>query len=239
MRADAGEETLRGELLRTARADLFLAIACDRGVPGAWEALARRFLPGLGTLVFRLGAPPAVARAILEELPGELCSPPPRGGARTRIGTFDGSGSLAAWLAVHVRRRLVDRWRAARTCEPAGPLEELPAPEIDPGDALVAKETRARARSALESGWARMTTSEALACEWKLQGAMSQRQIAQLLGVCEPRVSRLLDAAQLKLWTAIRRGIGRSALSTIERGQIVDALSELVAERRRAAPRAS
>jgi hypothetical protein len=68
---------------------------------------------------------------------------------------------------------------------------------------------------------------------------MSQRQIAQLLGVCEPRVSRLLDAAQLKLWTAIRRGIGRSALSTIEHGQIVDALSELVAERRRAAPRAS
>jgi RNA polymerase sigma-70 factor (ECF subfamily) len=204
-------------LERAHGADLYLAIACDAGLARSWETLEERVLPGLSRVAARRGASAAEAQDVLAELPGELCSPPPSGGARTRLGSYDGSGSLFAWLAVVVARRVADlrrasytpTGRAATSLEASG--ESAPAPAATdaasrrPIDRLVLDEEASRFREALRRAWRDLTDREALVLLWKHRDGLAQRDIARLLDVGEPRVSRLLDAALAKLRTTIQR----------------------------------
>lgn len=201
-------------LERTALGDLYLAIACDERLPAAWEAFVGRFSPRLRALARRRGAREDEADAIARELPGALVAPPALGGARTRMGTFDGSGSLLAWLATIVAYRLVDPHRAPRT-EPIEAVlraEESSARRVaptadasaDPASLAVADESRARFSDALAGAWAHLAPRERLAVGWKYRDGLSQIDIARLLGVGPPRASRILARAVEKL----RVGLG-------------------------------
>jgi RNA polymerase sigma factor (sigma-70 family) len=183
-----------------AAADLFLAAACDAGVEGAWERLAELHDARLRGLLRHWGATAAEAEQLADELPGELATPPPRGGARTRIGTFDASGSLAAWLAVVARRRWADLARAETRGDPARPIgEHDPAPASPPLQKLVDDETAARLSQALAETWPKLTPREALALLYRYADGLPQTRIAALMGVGEPRVSRLLKKALSRL----------------------------------------
>src|SRR5689334_13376613 len=72
-------------LARAALGDLFLAVACEEGVPGAWDRFAAAFGRTLVGIAVRRGAANAEAEEIAREIPGELFTPPPRGGCRTRL----------------------------------------------------------------------------------------------------------------------------------------------------------
>jgi RNA polymerase sigma factor (sigma-70 family) len=200
-------------------ADLFLSIACETDVPDAWRVLVERVLVTLGPVAGRRGASPAEAHELLAELPGELCAPPPSGGARTRIGTYDGSGSLFAWLAVIIARRVADAHRAGGS-RSRPPVLSLDARGGDAGAAEVASDRSAppegrvleqeavrNLRSALREVWDRLTDREALALLWKHRDGLSQRDIARILDVGEPRVSRILDGAVAKLREGLSRRI--------------------------------
>jgi RNA polymerase sigma-70 factor (ECF subfamily) len=187
-----------------AGADLFLAVACDRGVPGSWEVLRERFFPSLKGVLVSKGATGALADEILDDLFGDLCSPPPRGGARTRIGTFDGKGPLAGWLAIVAVRRFYDRVRA-RTAAPhpaafgSGGSESgggLTPPDGDPTplQALAATERVRRFEDVLQEALAGLTSRERLAVLFKYRDGLPQREVARLLGVSDSRVTRLLQA---------------------------------------------
>ena len=145
------------ELLARLRAgDLYLALACDRDAPGALQALERRHFPRLRGLLLARGASSAEAAELLADLPAELCSPPPRGAARTRLGTYEGSGTLFGWLAVIALRRLSDRARrpaaAALDGHPEVAAMALP-PSADPARAAGADESVQRVELALRGGW--------------------------------------------------------------------------------------
>src|SRR5688572_3084681 len=75
----AGVEATAGEarevLRRTARADLALAIACEEGVPGAWEALVAGLLPRLAGLARKRGLSQADAEALASDVVSDLSLP--------------------------------------------------------------------------------------------------------------------------------------------------------------------
>lgn len=104
----AGEVSLRALLARSAANDLYLALACEAGVPGATEALSRRYTAQVAELGRGLGLDEAAATQAARELLDDVARPPGRGASRTPLGAFDGSGSLRAWLAALLVRRLAD-----------------------------------------------------------------------------------------------------------------------------------
>jgi RNA polymerase sigma factor (sigma-70 family) len=191
-----------------AMSDLYLAAACDAGSPGAWEVLAERLRPRLEGFAVRRGLASNEAEARVQDLLGDLALPPPRGGARTLLATYDGSGSFFGWLCVVLLRRIAG---AARSRKPvsldARPAEDVDAsvpvgagrPAPDPATEAVGAEQVARFDGALAHAWAGLRDQERLALLLKHRDGLRQRQIATLLGVGEPRVSRIVAAAVERL----------------------------------------
>jgi RNA polymerase sigma factor (sigma-70 family) len=198
-------------LERAAGRDLYLAIAADQGLGEAWAAFTAAFLPRLKGLAQSSGASEAEAEEAAHELPGHLASPPPGGETRTRIGRYEGGGSLFAWLAVILERRLIDRARERKAtplpldessgCEPAASAQ-------GPADLAVDGETRRLVSEALGVAWQRLRPGEALALLYKYRDGLTQREIARLLGLGEPRVSQLVAQAVGRIRSTLRHRLG-------------------------------
>ncbi len=198
-------------LEKAALADVYLAVACDERVPEAWERFARRFEPLLVAMALRRGASRAAAEQIARDLPGQLFTPPEDGSARTRLGTFDGSGSLSGWLAVIVARRVVDVLRAgARAQETLDPDTAARSAE-DPVAAAIGSEAARRFGEAVDEAWRSLTPRESLALLLLHRDGLSQSQIARTMDVGEPRVSRIVAAATEKLRAAVARRLAPGA----------------------------
>jgi RNA polymerase sigma factor (sigma-70 family) len=213
-------------LARAALADLYLAVACDERAPGAWETFSSRFESKIVALGVRRGASRAEAEQIARDLPGQLFAPPDDGAARTRLGTFDGSGSLVGWLAVIVERRMADRRRAAARA-PAS-IDREPASRGAPGpvEAAIGAEAARCFADAVAAAWRSLTPREALALLLLHRDGLPQAQIARVLAVGEPRVSRIVAAASQKIRESVVRAVGAPAAE----GATWDALRRAVAE---------
>jgi RNA polymerase sigma factor (sigma-70 family) len=202
-------------LERLAAADLYLAAACDLGLPPAWQVFTERFLPRLRRFARSRGASETEAEDLTRDLPGDLALPPASGSARSRIGTYEGTGNLFGWLAVIVLRRLADRARAPRLVragDPAAGEEEDDAPRaaIDRDDPAGAAEAGEAARSvgrAFPAAWRTLTPQEALALLYRFRDGLAQREIARLFQVTESRISHLLRGATGKLRDALVREV--------------------------------
>ena len=90
-----GPDTVLRALELTSTSDLYLTISCELGLPDAWERVievhAAR-LDGLARQLGIVGDAGSIGRDVLADLSRPPASPPPR----TRIGTYDGSGTLFA-----------------------------------------------------------------------------------------------------------------------------------------------
>jgi RNA polymerase sigma factor (sigma-70 family) len=193
----------------TTSPDLALARACDAGLPGAWERLQKEYRRRLLAFLRKRGAKRGEAEEVLEEALAALAEPPARGGARTQIGTYDGRGSLHAWLATLASRRLTDRWRARSALARLRP----PAPEgglheMDPADRAAGAEAAGRVAGALEEAWPLLTPKELQAVVLKYRSGLAQTEIAEAMGVGEPRVSRLLSSATTRLRAFLEERLG-------------------------------
>lgn len=213
--------------------DLYLAAACDRRADRAWDRFAARFLPWLRGVLERQGARTDEAAELCDETPGVLVEPPASGRARTKLGTWDGRARLSSWLAGITLRR----WAARRTSADARASGGTDAAHVADGAmrpaaepplaAVLGAEAATRLAAALDAGWARLTDRERLAVVLRHRARLPQARIAALLGVGEPRVSRLLSSAVARLQEAVS-GVGPEHALT-PRGAAV--LSEWLATR--------
>jgi RNA polymerase sigma factor (sigma-70 family) len=218
-----------GGPLRTA--DLYLATACDERVPGAWETLQSTLFPGLRGLLARRGVPIGEIDDLLSDLSGYLCEPAPGGERPTRLGTYDGSGRLFSWLAVLAFRRLGERRRErTRVAGEPADLALLPAAPRIPLSALVEEETVRRFRVSLDQAWGDLTPRERLVVLLKFRDGLSQKDIARLLGVGEPRASRLVQAGLARLREAVAFQL-RSTVAEGADGTLWKTLRDAVAGR--------
>jgi len=204
--ADTAPGQFMRRLSRVAGEEIFLAIACEEHVPGAWEAFTRSHADALKQAAARHRAPGTDSEEIAEGLVGDLFSPPAGGGSRTRLGTWDGSGPLGAWLLAVLKNRFLDALRStdgeARRRESVGRAAGPGAAERavdDPARVYLEAEERFAFENRLKDAWETLSPTEMLALTLKFRDGRSQVEIAGLLGVGEPRVSRLVASATRKL----------------------------------------
>ena len=191
---------LDGALARAALPDLFLAVACERNVDGAWEALTQRVLPELRAVALRCNASSSEAEEIVASLPGDLVAPVRGDPDVTRLSTYDGSGSLRGWLSAMVARRSADRGRERRP----QPIESAPEPRAVSVRTEIA-ELGERLRAVLCEAWSALTPKESLALLLCYRDGLAQKKVAAVLAVGEPRLSRLLKGATGKLRDRVER----------------------------------
>jgi RNA polymerase sigma factor (sigma-70 family) len=199
---DLDIRTLATEVANLHHEDLYLARLCERGDERAWRAFVARFEPDLRAVLGRR-SDPGEAETVTAEVLSEVALAPPRGGSRTRLGTYEGTGPLWAWLATFGVRALRARWRGRRERLWAVPPESTapPAPPVPETEEAV------RAFVAgLRAGWAQLEKAERWALGWKHRDGLPQRTIGRLLGVSEPTVSRLVSRGTTKLRSALAAG---------------------------------
>jgi len=204
--ADTAPGNFMMRLSRVAGSEIYLAIACEEHLPGAWEAFQATHAEDLKRAAVRHRAPGTDSEEIAEGLIGDLFAPPAGGAARTRLGTWDGSGPLGAWLVAVLRNRFLDAKRTSDgESRRRGHLGRLGLPasaardEDDPALAAEAREERSRFEQRLKDAWEGLTPSEMLALTLKFRDGRSQVEIAALLDVGEPRVSRIVASGIRRL----------------------------------------
>jgi RNA polymerase sigma factor (sigma-70 family) len=217
----AHDDTVR----KTARADLAIAVACDERASGAWEALHLRLFPRLRGLARKRGLRDADAETLASDVLSEMALPPGgTSGARTLLGTFDGTGSLFGWSAVILVRRLSRLRRPP--AEPPAPAADRP----DPAQALGDAESAQRFDGALRAAWERLAARERVALAYRYVDGKTQVEIARRLRLSAPRLSRVLTGAVAKL----RAHLGRADVAGRAGGPLWDVMADTL--RKRMAP---
>lgn len=237
---DPTSDAVRAAIPRLAGADLYLATACDAYRESAWRLLDADLVPRLAALARSRGVPAGTASDAADDLRQDLALAAPGGAARTLIGTYDGTGSLFAWLATILLRRL---WKRKATTKAAaggdeddgcGPALPAPAASADPVSVLLDSEQAARFRAAFAAAWERCTRNERMAILGSHRHGLHHREIATLLGVGRPRVTRLIASGVARLRDGVvaafdrERPAGQRAWRALE-----DAIGDFLA---RAAP---
>ncbi len=200
--------------------DLVLACACEAGDAGAWAAFDQLYRDRLIGYAVRRGISGADGDAVVSDVIGDLFAPPTRGGARSVLGTYDGSGSLFGWLAIVVLRRIAGAARSRKpqsldAIEDTGSAEQATprvgiATQPPPDDALHQVEATTRFAEAFADAWAALSAQERLALVVKHRDGHTQRRAGELLGVGEARASRIVAAGVAKLVEALEaRGFPR------------------------------
>ena len=210
----ADGEAVRGAIGAIRAADFYLASACEQMVAGAWETFERAYYPRIKGLARRYGALEEEAEELARSLSGELVEPPPRGRSRTRIGTYDGRGSLFAWLSVFIIRHLSDR---ARRRPPEAGDENLDS-GVDssaqlPPQMVVSTETSARLTAALRDALLDLSTREYLIVKWLYVEEHTQSEVARRLEISVPRVHQIKSRAEGRLRDSVRRTLQEDSFS--------------------------
>ncbi|MBK8974351.1 MAG: sigma-70 family RNA polymerase sigma factor [Planctomycetes bacterium] len=193
-------------------ADLFLACAADADVPGAWEVLRRVHGDAVCRMLQSRGVPDATARDVVEGLPGALIAEPGGGGGRTRLGSYDGSGSLRSWLGIVAMRAVITERRRVQRAERAV-AHRARTHGVPPDPALLASDAELGSRFArrLRAAWDELPPRWRLALALRYVQGLPGAEIARVLGVGAPRVTRIVEAAIDNLRASLESEIASSS----------------------------
>ena len=181
-------------------ADLFLACAADREVPGAWEILLRVHGDSVRRMLRSRGVPDTTARDVVDALPGTLVVEPGTAGGRTRLATYDGSGSLRSWLGIVAMRAVIaERRRAERHERAVAQCATVEPTSVDAASHAGDSELGARLAQHLRDAWVALPPRWRLALALRYVQGLQGVEIARLLGVGAPRVTRIVESAVAKL----------------------------------------
>lgn len=191
------QPAFREALERAALADVALALALEQGSDAAWSHYQDHLRGRVVRAARGRGASLQVAEELADELPGTLLAAA-GDGHPSPLARYDGSGSLAGWMATIAGRRVVDRSNREARRESLAE-HHLPhdarLPESELLDAEQLEGVRRAARSLREE----LTARERLALLLRHQQGLAGRSVARMLGVSDSRVTRLLQAASNKV----------------------------------------
>jgi RNA polymerase sigma-70 factor (ECF subfamily) len=196
-----------GELAAAPWADLALADACVRAVPGAHEAFEASHGDALDAALAAAGVAAderaeARQRLRVRLLVQETGEPP-------RLSSYAGRGSLRAWLRVAaVREALMlvrsARRRAAHEVDDDGELLEQVALAEDPELMILRERCREELRAALVAAVAGLESRERTLLRLSLRDRLTVDQLGALFRVHRSTAARWLQALQAKLSAATR-----------------------------------
>ena len=201
--------------------DLYLSVACARGDARAIALVNEQYI---ATLVSALpafiqgsAAEDVIQLVRLRFLIGEHGRPP-------RIGDFDGTASLAAWLrvaAIRIAISLHRKHHREMIVDDVGAVADAPDPEL----ALLQRQYGAEFRAAFRSGFVSLTARERNLLRQHIIDRLGIDGIAALYGVHRATAARWLARARSTLIKRLRREL--QARLQVDRKQLEGMLALL------------
>jgi RNA polymerase sigma-70 factor (ECF subfamily) len=212
------ERNTREALEGVHAADLWLAAACARGMPGSANAFEGRYMPQLDGVLSRAGA--ELRDELRQRLREKLLVSP--AGKAPRIAEYGGRGPLTGWLKVVASRIALDFLRAREPASPDGDeLLSLPASGADPELAHLRDRYRQEFKVAMHEAAAALGTRPRNVLRLHYIDGLTMDEIAALHRVHRLTVVRWVTEAREALASTTRRvllqrfGIGRKELDSI------------------------
>ncbi len=210
--------------------DLYLACACGRGLPSAFEAF-EALLIDVPAWVRHLHASPDLVDEVRQQLRERLLVASPAGG-RPRIADYGGVGSLRAWLRV-AATRLALNLRRNRDDQPMASLDQaeqepaLTALSAAPELRVLRGRHQQTLLQAMRDAFLWLSREERTVLRLQYSARLTIEQIARALRVDPATVKRRLSQARTNMLNETRRLLGeRLRLSIAEVDSLIDALRE-------------
>jgi RNA polymerase sigma-70 factor, ECF subfamily len=205
--------------------DLYLAFACARHNPQAWDRFTKSYRRYIYNLAARASPVKSAAYELAENIFADLFLPDRSG--RSRIASYDGRSSLASWLRVIICHRTINEQerkfnnmtRLNDLCEKADE-EAMRSIEM----ALRSSRYQSLIRDSLEHACGELTERERLLLLLRYEKGLQLRQIGRLFGVHQANITRQLGRIQAK----IRRSFESTLIHKYKLGQ--EAIDECLSE---------
>lgn len=201
----ANSRSLARALAELYGADLFLACACARAVPGAIEELELRHAPAWEGTLRRLDPSPAFADDVRQLVREKLFVA--RHGRSPGIAAYSGAGPLGGWLRVTVRRVALNLRRRAPAApeDPSDELAGLGAPLADPELDHLRRTYRPEFERAFRDALDTLSPRERNLLRLHYLHGVSGHHLSEMYRVHDSTISRTLSAARLKLHEETRQ----------------------------------
>ena len=151
---------------------------------------------------------------------------------RSRIGSYDGRGSLRTWLAIVIKHQVINQ-RQLKSSDPV-PLDSLRnTPSARAASELEAALLRSKYREAVADSFKaaaeQLNERERLVLVLRLEDEMAAIEIARLLGVHPSQITRTVKQAQVKFRTTVLERLGTH--HHLGRESIEECLTEICGSR--------
>lgn len=184
-------------------AELYLAIAIERGVAGAAEAFERRYLAPVAALLGGRGARPSEIDEVAQQVRVRLAAP--RADGTTPLVGYAGRGQLDGLVRVTAMRVFLTlRAKTSREVDDDGWLGTLVAPDLDgPGQVLAAAE-RHDVKLAIATALRGLAARERAILKMHFVNGLGIDPIAKMLGVHRATAARQLARMKQQLVDGVR-----------------------------------
>lgn len=199
--------------------DLYLACACQRGLPAALALFEQHYLQPLAASLKHTEPSAAAIDELCQQLREQLfvavpaSATQPAGAAKPgKIGSYDGRGSLKSWLRVVALRATLTRRRGERRQR----LQPLPDADVDtallalplgagPELALLRNRHEPDIKQALTEALATLPAERVNVLRLHLLDGLTLEKIARLYRVNRSTVKRWLDDTHARLLAELRQ----------------------------------
>jgi RNA polymerase sigma-70 factor (ECF subfamily) len=174
--------------------DLYLACACVKGVPGAFEVFAQRYLEGIGGALRGIDGSRAFADEVHQALWEKLFVSP-------KLEGYSGRGPLESWVGVAAQRIALSLKRREH------PQRDLPATVVDqfaaagdPELSYFKARYRRQFEEALAASLRALSERERVVLRLNVVGGASHARIGAMYRVNQSTVTRWIAGARARVW---------------------------------------
>jgi RNA polymerase sigma-70 factor len=206
--------------------DLYLAFACAKHSPQAWDRFTNRYRRYIYNLASLVSPVKSMASELAENIFADLFLPDCSG--RSRIASYDGRSSLETWLRVIICNRAInERARKSNNMAQLDDLCEKADEEAVRGIEMALRSSRYQSliRDSLEHACGELTSRERLLLLLRYENGLRLGQIGRLFGIHQASITRQLGRVQAK----IRQSFESTLMYKYKLGQaaIDECLSEI------------
>jgi RNA polymerase sigma-70 factor (ECF subfamily) len=186
--------------------DLYLACACMKEVPAAWEMLEATYLSKVAMWLGPRRISKDELSEILQTLRINLLMATPKAGPR--LATYEGRGPLERWIRISVVRVAIRQGAWPR--EPSEEtdlalMEAIPAPQPNAEFALILSRYLPEFRQAYQESLIELPSDQKLLLQMRFMKRLSTTQLGELFDVDQSTISRRLKSVQDDIYEAIKR----------------------------------
>jgi RNA polymerase sigma-70 factor len=193
--------------------ELFLTTACASGDGAAWKAFHLRYHAVIQKAARYCTENSSEAQELSESMMSDLFLPASKGSGQrlSKIGQYDGIGSLEGWIKVVVSRMAIDRIRrlqkqvSLEEIEVEQPSRTETSPDMGTGVGTDVARASQMFQSSLNHALKQLETQEKLILSLYYLKDVNLKEIGKLLRVHESTISRTLDRVRRQLRKSVEK----------------------------------